>query len=175
MREVTGDDLEHARKIAHWWAWRYPRPWLLAEDAEGIGCEAIARAAMTHDDALGTWESRRTYVVKMALFDAMRQTRYLHGDADTSLDIVVAEEDGVHTPPTLADTLPAEEPPVSADDRCDLRAALASIGPQDRLLLRLIFEDGRSVTEVGASMGLSQRNAYYARKRALEALRAAAS
>lgn len=104
----------------------------------------------------------------------MRQQRYVHGDADCSLDDPWGN-DAHHDLGTLGDTIPDPEPSLPHEDAFDLRAALARVDKRGRLVLRLIYEDGFTLTEVGAVVGLSKEGAFQVKKAALEALRAAAS
>lgn len=108
------------------------------------------------------------------LFDLVRQERYAH-EAAVSLDTVVNTGEKYEDAWALADSIPAAEPSLPHEDAFDLRAALARVDARGRLVLRLIYEDGFTLTEIGQQIGLSKERTFQLKKAALEALRAAAS
>jgi RNA polymerase sigma factor (sigma-70 family) len=54
-----------------------------------------------------------------------------------------------------------------------LRASLPRFDPQDQLILRLRFDDGRTVPEIASSLGLEQKRLYRRLERLLRGLRVA--
>jgi RNA polymerase sigma factor for flagellar operon FliA len=81
--------------------------------------------------------------------------------------------------------VPSEQPPVddviaeqertalAARVGVALKSAMAELDPQDRLILTLRFEDGRSVVEVARMLRLDQKALYRRLDRVMKALRAA--
>lgn len=152
---------------------------------------AILEAARDHDPgraSLSTlaWPRIRRRIQRMGardrlipLPDRVRQAIGWSGEAQPeallplSLSLLEGEEEGgkVLPEPAAADGDPArlvEE----QDLRERLAAALAALPPEERRMLALCFEEGRSLREAAREMGLTDSRARTLRRRALCRLRA---
>jgi RNA polymerase sigma factor (sigma-70 family) len=143
----------------------------VAEDAEGIACEALVEAARTWD-GIHPWRPWLSLQARHYLWRAVRSEVCHNPPEPASLDTPVAQEahgDIV----TLGDTLAAPEAAVAPEDRMVLRAALARLDSRSRLVVRLIYGDGRTQREVASVVGCSQMHVSRIARRAVAALREA--
>ncbi len=168
--------MRDVERIAAAWVRGHPQPWLVAQDAPGIVAEALVKAAASWDEAEGPWRPWLALHAKHALRRAVRDHDRHQPEDVLSLDTTPAPGlDPEREDAALLYHIPAPESPVSTEDRLTLRAALARLDRRQRLVLHLCYADGRTETQIGQAVGCSQVHAGRIRRRALEALRAAAS
>ena len=89
-------------------------------------------------------------------------------ESEDALALVAADQ------PVLDEVIAERERMVTAA-RVDaaLKAAMAGLGAQDRLILALRFEDGRAVTEIARTLRLDPKGLYRRLERVMKELRAA--
>lgn len=90
-----------------------------------------------------------------------------HSYRAESLDATMAGEDN-----GLVDRLGADDPAFAgAEDRADLRPALAKLPPRERTIIALRFFEGLTQTQIAARVGLSQMQVSRLLARSLEHIR----
>jgi RNA polymerase sigma-B factor len=88
-----------------------------------------------------------------------------------SLDAPVNQEDGDSD--TIVDLQPDEESPFEGiEDRVQLQSAMEELAEQQREILRLRFEGGKTQTEIASRIGVSQMHVSRLLRRAVDDLRA---
>lgn len=88
-----------------------------------------------------------------------------------SLDAPVNQEDG--NSDTIVDLQPDEESPFEGiEDRVQLQSAMEELAEQQREILRLRFEGGKTQTEIASRIGVSQMHVSRLLRRAVDDLRA---
>src|SRR5687767_8014750 len=139
-----------------------------AEDAEEVVQESFLRAhrqlaRFESRSNFGTWLHR---IVVNCAMDALRSRRSRH------------EDRAVNAADDLPEILPTESPSPerlarSAEIRRRVETSMALLTPQERIAFALRHYEGRSIDDIGRTLGLQKSAAKHAVFRAVRKLRAA--
>jgi len=111
--------------------------------------------------SLGGW--LRAVVGQLAIDQHRRQSRLVQTEDDSDLDRMAHGSDGesqsghFHSSPSPEESLASDL--ASADVEQALRRALAELGDEDRLLMKLYYFDGLRLREAGAVLGVHEATA----------------
>jgi len=157
-------------RIAKWGKWRP------SAKAKRLGVEAVRLETLLYRDGLGFEEAaeilRRNHGVRASIAELAelagelppRMPRRTVGEGALSS----VEEDG------RVETRVRNEERWAAAERAEqgLAGALRCLDPEDRLILKMRFEDGLTVATIARTLGLDQKPLYRRIERCLSALRA---
>ncbi len=156
-------NLESVRTVVRFLARRLPQNWA-AEDLRGWGNLALLKALENYRPGRGrTMESYVRYKVRFGVIDSLR----------------ALERKRRFTDPPYFEGLPEDLPvadstapdPVAATLRREVWDAVEQLPPRWRTLLRLHYEQGCTMRECAAALGVNQSRASAIHKSALRRLR----
>lgn len=197
VADLVLTNLPVARSVARKYSRRYAGQSQFSQDLEQIACLALVRAARTFDPARGNdflvyaipWmagEVRRFFRDGLWVVRPPRQLQEQHAQQEVEGPHVAngIRVDTCMRPWSLDSQLPGDVAPLGAtlvddDDRSWEQSEarlllvphLASLAPRAQHVLRLRFAEGRTQSEIGAELGVSQMHVSRLLSQALVELR----